>query len=592
VQLSVRPASESRSSEITSIQNDVKMVIWDLDETFWKGTLAESEIEFVQSNADIVRTLAARGIISSIASKNDHDTAKEILEREGIWDYFVFPSISFDPKGRRVAEIIQNAALRPENVLFIDDTTMNLEEVRYFNNGIMLAHPDDLIPILNHPRLYGKSDPGLKRLKQYQLLERKWIDQKSTRLSNEEFLRSCDISICFDFDVDSNFDRIVDLINRANQLNYTKKRFNTSEQTQALRSSLTEYGVSAACISCRDKYGDYGVVGFYALKKNRKQFDLLHFVFSCRTMNMGIEQFVYEYLGRPDITIVPEVAYPLDHHDKIDWITIEQKADKPTTLIHNDDKLLLVGGCDLLQLASFCSPNRVEFVNKTEIIDGNEYVVRYDDPSFFLANRDRLSKSREINDLPCWKYNDALALDRHLQDASIIILSMREGLNHNYVRTKDDIYVRIPARNMNIYEAKRFDWFKQNFTIIKLNIKNRLELIEKSFELTKRRSRRDAAIFILGANTRNEFVHELTVSSLYNQFCRRFCRQNENKFYFVDINEVVPRKCLVDNRHFTRDGYYALSMHIMSILSTRSEGVLPEPREQLSHKLRPYRFNE
>ena len=547
------------------------MIVWDLDETFWKGTLAESSIEFIQNNAAIVRTMAARGIISSIASKNDHDAARKILERHGIWEYFIFPSISFDPKGQRVADIIKNTALRAENVLFVDDNIMNLEEVRFFNSGIMLAHPDELIPvILDHPRLSGKPDPDLNRLKQYQLLQRKWINRQSTHLSNEEFLRSSDISICFDFDVDANFDRIVDLINRANQLNYTKKRFETRDQVEAFRSSLNDYGVYTACISCLDKYGDYGIVGFFMLKKNRKKSELLHFVFSCRTMNMGIEQFVYENLGRPDITIIPEVAYPLNCR-KIDWISITQKADKPNTLVDNNKKLLLVGGCELLQLASFCSPNRVEFVNRTELRNDDEFVVRYDDPSFLIADRDILSKSQEIKDLSGWTYDDAIALDHHLQDASIIILSMREGLNHIYVRTKNNIYVRIPRRNLKIYLNKRFDWFNENFTTVNLNMKDRLNLIEKSFELAIDKSRGDAAVFILGANTRNELdFQELTASGLYNQFCKRFCQENENKCYFVDLNEVVPRRCLVDSRHFTRDGYHALSMHIMKTILTRS----------------------
>src|SRR5262249_60874733 len=105
------------------------MVIWDLDDTFWDGTLAEGGAAFIDRNAEIVRTLATRGIISSICSKNDHLTAQELLERSGIWDYFVFPLISWDPKGKSVSEIIANAGLRAENVLFIDDNTINHEEV-------------------------------------------------------------------------------------------------------------------------------------------------------------------------------------------------------------------------------------------------------------------------------------------------------------------------------------------------------------------------------------------------------------------------------------------------------------------------------
>src|SRR5207248_9165328 len=149
--------------------------------------------------------------------------AKETLHRAGIWDYFVFPSISYEPKGKRVAEVIQNASLRPENVLFIDDNVLNLEEVRFFNTGIMLGQPSELIPsLLSHPRLAGKPDPALKRLKQYQLLQRRFIDRQTTSFSNDDFLRASEIKIFVDFDVDSTFDRIVDLVNRANQLNYTK----------------------------------------------------------------------------------------------------------------------------------------------------------------------------------------------------------------------------------------------------------------------------------------------------------------------------------------------------------------------------------
>ena len=34
------------------LQNDVKLVIWDLDDTFWSGTLAEGEITPLPENQD------------------------------------------------------------------------------------------------------------------------------------------------------------------------------------------------------------------------------------------------------------------------------------------------------------------------------------------------------------------------------------------------------------------------------------------------------------------------------------------------------------------------------------------------------------
>ena len=41
---------------------EVRLVVWDLDETFWKGTLSEGGIEsFIGRNHRLVAKLAARG---------------------------------------------------------------------------------------------------------------------------------------------------------------------------------------------------------------------------------------------------------------------------------------------------------------------------------------------------------------------------------------------------------------------------------------------------------------------------------------------------------------------------------------------------
>ena len=47
----------------------IKLVIWDLDETFWSGILSEEEPECIEKNVCLVKHLAERGIVSSICSK-------------------------------------------------------------------------------------------------------------------------------------------------------------------------------------------------------------------------------------------------------------------------------------------------------------------------------------------------------------------------------------------------------------------------------------------------------------------------------------------------------------------------------------------
>ncbi|HEY5299128.1 MAG TPA: hypothetical protein VIJ55_00490, partial [Acetobacteraceae bacterium] len=61
----------------------VRLVVWDLDNTFWDGTLSEGGIAYRADRAAIVRELAGRGIISSICSKNDFAAVRAILLEDG-----------------------------------------------------------------------------------------------------------------------------------------------------------------------------------------------------------------------------------------------------------------------------------------------------------------------------------------------------------------------------------------------------------------------------------------------------------------------------------------------------------------------------
>ena len=94
-----------------------------------------------------------------------------------------------------------------------------------------------------------------------------------------------------------------------------------------------------------DRFGDYGICGFYSLHEG----SLTDFLFSCRVMNMGVEQWLYRQLGEPEIDVSGEVATPLGAIGAIDWINqVGQESTsyeaRPTTVTA---RILLKGGCDL-----------------------------------------------------------------------------------------------------------------------------------------------------------------------------------------------------------------------------------------------------
>lgn len=332
----------------------IKLVIWDLDETFWKGTISEGTVEIPQRHRQLLQQLTDIGVVNSICSKNDFAPTMAYLEQSGLAEYFVFPSINWNPKGQRVKQLIADMQLRPSNVLFLDDNPSNLGEAEHFCPEIMTGGPEIIPQLAEDAKNADKKDRQQKRLAQYRVLEEKH-QAKEAFSSNEEFLYESNIRLEIATDCMVQLERLHDLIIRSNQLNFTKVRSTLEELEEVLKDPT----VSCGYVSVRDKFGDYGIVGFYALKDKR----LIHFVFSCRTLGMGIEQYVYNKLARPDLDIVGEVISDLSG-EAPGWINrniAESTAQQMKIGNLTEHAVLVKGPCDLFQI--------YPYIANTELFD-------------------------------------------------------------------------------------------------------------------------------------------------------------------------------------------------------------------------------
>lgn len=324
-----------------------KLIIWDLDDTFWEGTLSEQSVRPIQKCIDTVKLCAEKGIVSAICSKNDEAPCREQLTEWGIWDYFVFNSINWQPKGQRIKQLIEDMKLRPANVLFIDDNHLNLEEAKYYSPELMTASPDIIDELFKAVSALKKDDPGLERLNRYRILEKKQ-NEKNSIGSNEEFLLQSDIRVEIHTDCLSHIERIHELILRTNQLNYTKLRSTRAELEELLKKA----DISSGYVTAHDKYGEYGIIGFFAYQ-NKK---IIHFLFSCRTLGMGVEQYVYEQIGFPEMTVEGSVSAEVGKEQPhVTWINRETAGNASDKIADIDKgfRILIKGPCDLLQIFSF-----------------------------------------------------------------------------------------------------------------------------------------------------------------------------------------------------------------------------------------------
>ncbi|WP_242097782.1 HAD family hydrolase [Sphingomonas sp. CROZ-RG-20F-R02-07] len=289
----------------------VKLIIWDLDDTLWRGTLADGEpVTPFPARVALIRAFNARGVVSAICSKNDFTTAQARLTELGLWDEFVFPQIAFEPKPQAIARIIADMQLRAVDVLFIDDNPLNLGEVRFLLPEIQCldataADADTVLAALLAAQTGTRS-----RVADYRVLETRRADRAmGLPLSDVEFLRSCEIRVCLPFCMETldHVGRIAELINRSNQLNYTGSRVTVEE----LRETIIDVVRHASlAVFAWDRYGDYGLVGFVMLERDhdRAPFGVRHFVFSCRAMHMGLERYALDHLPVRGATLYPAIA--------------------------------------------------------------------------------------------------------------------------------------------------------------------------------------------------------------------------------------------------------------------------------------------
>ena len=368
-----------------------KLIIWDLDETVWKGTFAEGGVKELRHHViDFIKETEAGGILHSICSNNNYTKIKNYLSGLGIWNLFVFPSIDFTPKGQRIKEIIKNANLREVDVVFVDDNLINLNEAKFYSPDLQIYNNPDLL-IENF-----KYSPSCSRTEKYKIIESKLKD-----INNEDFLKNSNITIAFaqDTEIYPYAKRVEELVNRSNILNYTKSRFTHIPPSVLIADNLQ----NSFSVFAWDKYGYYGLIGYFSINWGEHASGLFAiprincFVFSCRVMNMGIEEYCANYIK--NVLNVKKNTYiesrPIDYITLVDFESAKTFINEKENVVTEPPIARIMCVCaspvywDLMG-----QPNNVEY-DLSQVV--HDYVTN--EPAFTvekfvlgLVNKDRLPK--------------------------------------------------------------------------------------------------------------------------------------------------------------------------------------------------------
>jgi FkbH-like protein len=272
-----------------------KCVVWDLDNTLWSGVLVEDGVEGVALNPQavaLIKEFDRRGIINSIASKNDTDLAFRALEQFGLRDLFVFPKISWGPKSEALRTIVAEMDVGADTFAFIDDQPFERGEVAELMPEVEVFADTDIPSLMDHPRfdVPVTAESGRRR-EMYQTEERRAVARQDSVLDYATFLRTCDITLAVRRLDPRNLPRMYELSQRTNQLNFSGLRYSQAE-LEAVMSARPE---DAFVLSCADRFGDYGAIGFCVLSDERPQVE--SFFMSCRVQRKRVENAFFQLLA-------------------------------------------------------------------------------------------------------------------------------------------------------------------------------------------------------------------------------------------------------------------------------------------------------
>jgi FkbH-like protein len=275
-----------------------KCVVFDLDNTLWEGILLEGRVALRSGIEETVRRLDERGILISVASKNAEADAMAKLCALGLEDYVLAPQIGWGPKSEGIRKIARSLNIGIDSLVFIDDNPFERDEVRRALPQVEVLPETALPGLLAHPRLQGAvtAESKARRAMYRQSMQR---EAALVEFGSDyaEFLRSCEIEIVVRPDRPEDFDRICELVQRTNQLNFSGRKYRRGDVQRIFAEGRLERWV----IECSDRYGSYGIVGFCLAQPRVAELWIEDLMISCRVQGKSAERALLHALAvRPD----------------------------------------------------------------------------------------------------------------------------------------------------------------------------------------------------------------------------------------------------------------------------------------------------
>ena len=291
-----------------------KSLVLDLDNTLWGGVLGEDGPDGIALGFDAkgasflafqqaILDLYNRGVILAINSKNTYEDAMRVIRSHPNMvlkeNNFAAIRINWNDKAANMREIAAELNIGLDSFLFLDDDPVNREMMREVLPEVETPElPDNATHfakfLMDLPYFKGGviTDEDKMRGNLY-VTERLRKAAEKDFASPNDFLKSLEIEAGFYQDERSNIARLAQLTEKTNQFNMNKTPLSEDE----ISKYIDDPNHLVIHAEARDKFGDYGIIGFAVINKSAKDWRIRSMLMSCRALGRGIEEAFLDMLA-------------------------------------------------------------------------------------------------------------------------------------------------------------------------------------------------------------------------------------------------------------------------------------------------------
>jgi FkbH-like protein len=296
-----------------SLGKSKKALVLDLDNTLWGGVIGDDGVDKIKLGKEsaiseaysslqtYIKELFSRGIILSVASKNELSNALEgINHPDSILKEGNFASIkaNWRNKHENISEIAKELNIFEDSMVFVDDNPAErLIVEKYLPDVFVPELNDDITEYINIIDKSGLFEPvsisGDDMLRNENYQANKTRAELTNNYSDyQEYLLDLDLKAEISCFKDIYLDRIVQLINKTNQFNLTSYRYSLSDIIKMLENdnTIALYG------RLEDRFGDNGLVSVIIARKEGDEMSILLWVMSCRVFKRDMEYAMFDEL--------------------------------------------------------------------------------------------------------------------------------------------------------------------------------------------------------------------------------------------------------------------------------------------------------